>query len=104
MVIEPEGFLDGQTAPEFRKILESYVEKNRFRVAVGLQSLKYISSAGLGVFTAMTDVFRDHGGDIVILKAPDKIYKVFDLLGFTDILKFYGSDDEVIAHFSGIGT
>lgn len=100
-VIEPEGFLDGRTAPDFRQALETYVGRGRFRVAVGLERLQYISSAGLGVFMAMLDEFRGKGGDLVLMRAPEKIFKVFDLLGFTDVLQFLKDDDAVIRHFAG---
>jgi anti-sigma B factor antagonist len=61
--------------------------------------LNYISSAGLGVFMAFIENIRDKGGDIKFSSMSEKIYNVFDLIGFPLIYEFYKSDDEAIQKF-----
>lgn len=59
-----------------------------------MSDLNYISSAGLGVFMGFIEEIRDNKGDIKLSNMPDKVYKVFDLLGFPALYQIFKEEDE----------
>lgn len=102
LVLVLEGFLDAHTAPAFEKTLAAAVDRQRHRIVVHCPGLTYISSTGLGVFMAFLDRIREAGGDIKLAGVPPKIYKVFDLLGFPQLLEFHATLPEALARFGTI--
>ncbi len=76
------GYLDAHTAPILEKELATTIESGSNKIIVNFAELDYISSAGLGVFMAFIEDVRNAGGDIKMSDMSEKVYSVFDLLGF----------------------
>ncbi len=102
VVIKLEGYLDAHTAPELENQIANLVEKDIVKIIIDFEKLYYISSAGLGVFMAYVEDIREKGGDIKFANVPDKIYEVFDILGFPMIYEFYKDSSEAIKNFKEI--
>ena len=100
VVLELHGFLDAHTAPELEKIFSELIGKGKFNVVVNFSELNYISSAGLGVFMAYIDEIRTNHGDIKLANMQQKVYNVFDLLGFPFLYEIYNDQDEALRKFS----
>jgi anti-sigma B factor antagonist len=98
-IIELKGYLDAHTAPKLEETISNLVNHNQCKIIVNFSELNYISSAGLGVFMAFIETVRTKGGDIKFSSMNEKIYKVFDLIGFPKIYEFYKTDDEAIQNF-----
>lgn len=98
-IISPEGSIDTHTAPDFEAALKELIGGGKTKIVVDLSGVGYISSAGVGVFMSLIDEVKGKGGDIKIASAIDKVYKVFEMLGFTNILSFYNSVDEAVNAF-----
>jgi anti-sigma B factor antagonist len=67
---------------------------------VNCRELDYIASAGLGVFMAYIEDVRETGGDIKLTNMNDKVYNVFDLLGFPTLYDILDDEKDAIARFS----
>jgi anti-sigma B factor antagonist len=93
------GFLDAHTAPQFEAEIEHAMHEKKVKLIINLAKLDYISSAGLGVFMGYVEDIRSDGGDIIISSASDKVYKVFDLLGFPNIFKIVPTEEEALNQF-----
>ncbi|MDX1702382.1 MAG: STAS domain-containing protein, partial [Melioribacteraceae bacterium] len=65
------------------------------------EELAYISSAGLGVFMAYIEKIRENNGDIKLSNMSDKVYNIFDLLGFPLLYEIYKTEDEAVKKFGG---
>jgi anti-sigma B factor antagonist len=98
-VLQANGYLDAHTAPEFENALSTLLQEKRYKIVVSLESLQYISSAGLGVFMGFIEEVRQHKGDIKITQVSPRVFKVFDLLGFPSLYEFYESTDEAVEKF-----
>ena len=94
-----EGFLDAHTVPEMEKVIQELLQQKKFRIVVDFSALSYISSAGLGVFMSVIGDVKNNNGDIVLMKMPPKIYKVFDLLGFTEIFSIVDDEESALKVF-----
>lgn len=99
-VLSLVGFLDAHTAPTFEQEIEQAISDKKVKLIINLEQLDYISSAGLGVFMGYIEDIRDAGGDIVISNASEKVYKVFDLLGFPNIFKIVETEKDALTQFN----
>ena len=97
--ITVKGFLDAHTASQFEELLKSLIDEGHVRLIVDMKELSYISSTGLGVFMGYIEDIREKGGDIKFVRVPDKIYKIFAILGFTAIYEIFNEEGEAIAKF-----
>ncbi|HNR67897.1 MAG TPA: STAS domain-containing protein [bacterium] len=93
------GFLDAHTAPMLEREIEKLLEEGRYRILVDFAELGYISSAGLGVFMGYIEQVRENNGDIKMCRMNDKIYRVFDLLGFPTLYDIVTDEEMARAKF-----
>ncbi len=100
-IINLKGFLDAHTAPTLENNFTQLINDNKFKIVVNFEDLAYISSAGLGVFMAYIESIRDKKGDIKLTNMSDKVFNIFDLLGFPLLYEIYKSEEEAIKKFSG---
>lgn len=99
-IISVKGYLDAHTAPALENNFTELINKERFKIVINFEELAYISSAGLGVFMAYIEKIRDNKGDIKLASMSDKVFNIFDLLGFPLLYEIYKSEDEAIRKFS----
>lgn len=99
VIMELQGFLDAHTAPELEKTFTELIGKGKYNIVVNFNSLNYISSAGLGVFMAYIDEIRNNHGDIKLTNMQQKVFNVFDLLGFPFLYEIYKDQDEALKKF-----
>lgn len=100
-IINLKGYLDAHTAPTLENNFTQLIGENKFKIIVNFENLAYISSAGLGVFMAYIENIRDNQGDIKLTNMSDKVFNIFDLLGFPLLYEIYKNEDEAIRKFSG---
>ena len=99
-ILRLKGFLDAHTAPNFEQAIQDLIEENRYKIIVSMSDLNYISSAGLGVFMGFIEEIRENKGDIKLSNMTDKVYKVFDLLGFPALYQIFKEEMEAEKEYS----
>jgi len=99
-IVYLKGFLDAHTAPEFETALQELVDESRVKIVVNLAELVYISSAGLGVFMGFIEDIRQRDGDIKLAEPSEKVFRVFDLLGFPVLYEIVDTESEAIEKFN----
>ena len=99
-ILRLKGFLDAHTAPNFEQAIQELIEENRYKIIVSMSDLNYISSAGLGVFMGFIEEIREKKGDIKLSNMTDKVYKVFDLLGFPALYQIFKEEAEAEKEYS----
>jgi len=80
-----QGFLDAHTVSHFEQEMNNLMGREFSKITIDFSELDYISSAGIGALMNFTKLLRDKGGDLIIFEPTDKVYKIFDLLGFSMI-------------------
>jgi len=93
------GYLDLHTVPEFENALRALLDANRFQIVVNMEHLEYISSAGLGVFMGFIEEIREQNGDIKLCCLSQRVFKVFDLLGFPALFNIFNTADKAFEAF-----
>lgn len=99
-IIELRGELDAHTAASLEDSLKELIDNKRYKIIVDFTHLDYIASAGLGVFMAYIEDVRSLGGDIKLTNMNDRVYNVFDLLGFPTLYDIMKDVDDAIEKFA----
>ena len=99
-VLGLDGHLDAHTAPAFERAIQGEIDAGRVRLIVDGAQLKYISSAGLGVFMSFIEEIREKGGDIKICCLVPKVRQIFEILGFQAIYDLVDSRATAVQRFA----
>jgi anti-anti-sigma factor len=81
------GYLDTYNSPDFQSHVNSLIESGIEKILFNCDGLDYISSTGIGAFTAFLKNLKQRKGDMVIFGLQNKVMDVFQLLGFTKFFK-----------------
>ncbi len=101
LVVAVVGSLDATTAPKLAEFINGQLAGGRTSIVCDLAALDYTSSAGLRVFLDATKQARQRGGDVRLTSLQPNVNKVFELSGFTSILRFYPDVPSAVASFAG---
>jgi len=93
------GYIDTYNSSFFQKRIGKVVEAGFVDLIFNCSSLNYVSSTGIGSFTAFLKMVKPKGGDIVLLEIQPKVYEVFQLLGFSQFFNIKDTTADAIAFF-----
>ena len=100
-VVRVDGVIDTMTATELEKVMNSLLERNKYKIIVDLGGVDYISSAGWGIFISNIREIRQHDGDIKLARMIPNVYEIFELLEFDSILRAFDSLEKAKSDFEG---
>ena len=99
LVIYLNGYIDTYNSSFFQKRISKVVDAGFVNLIFNCSALNYVSSTGIGSFTAFLKLIKPKGGDIVLLEIQPKVYEVFQLLGFSQFFNIKESSAEAIQFF-----
>jgi anti-anti-sigma factor len=95
------GYIDTYNSSFFQKQVQKVIDSGCTRLIFNCEGLNYVSSTGIGSFTAFLKAVKPRGGDLVLLEVQPKVYEVFQLLGFSQFFTIKDNLDDAIAYFHG---
>lgn len=98
-VLQVYGSLDTVSAYTFQEQLEALIHSGWYRFIIDLDQLEYISSAGIGVFPAISGELQWYDGEIMFARVPEKIYKLFELVGLTTQFTITDTVEQALEEF-----
>ena len=101
LVLYLSGYIDTYNSNFFQKRINRAVETGFIRLIFNCGGLNYVSSTGIGSFTAFLKTVKPRGGDLVLLEIQPKVYEVFQLLGFSQFFNIRDTLDDAVGHFRG---
>jgi anti-anti-sigma factor len=93
------GTIETTNASGLEETLERIIDDKCYRIVVDLGSVKYISSAGWGIFISEIKRIRRNGGDIKLAAMTPEVREVFELLEFNSILKPFHDKEDAVKEF-----
>lgn len=100
LVMYLTGYIDTYNSNFFQKRVNKAIESGFTRLIFHCGSLNYVSSTGIGSFTAFLKAVKPRGGDLVLLEIQPKVYEVFQLLGFSQFFNIKENLEEAVAFFT----
>lgn len=93
------GYIDTYNSAFFQKRVSTIIESGFVQIIFNCASLNYVSSTGIGSFTAFLKTVKPRGGDIVLLEIQPKVYEIFQLLGFSQFFNIKDSLPDAVAFY-----
>jgi anti-sigma B factor antagonist len=93
------GSLDAMTSPDLNEFFKSQFQAGNVRLVIDLAALDYTSSAGLRAMLSAVKEARAQGGDVRLAASQPNVKKIFEMSGFTNIIKFYPDVASAVASF-----
>lgn len=91
-----EGRLDTATSADFDFAAEAHADKPS-KLLIDLSGIQYVSSAGLRVFLMLAKKLQKAQGKLVLCNMSAGVREVFDIAGFSRILRIEADREAGIA-------
>ena len=89
--------LDSSNAGTFSEELESVTEAASRAVVIDMQSLDYISSAGLRAIMQAVRRMQQQGGSLALCSLSSEVRAVFETSGFDQLIAIHPSRADAVA-------
>ena len=96
MVVTVSEHLDSATSSVFESRLLGLVDRGERRIVVDCGLLDYVNSAGLKVFLLAAKRLEPLGGKLVLCALAPSVLMIFEMIGFTRIMKIVASREDAL--------
>lgn len=103
LILNLTGYIDTYNSTSFQKRVTKAIESGYIKLIFICTGLNYVSSTGIGSFTAFLKTLKALSGDMVLQDVQPKVFEVFQLLGFAQFFNIRDTAEESINYFKGGG-
>lgn len=103
MIVAIDDHLDTMAAPAFEQRLLGLIDGGERKLVVDCSALQYVNSAGLKVFLLAAKKLEPLGGQLVICSLGASVLMIFEMIGFTRIMKIVPNCEEAIRALGASG-
>ncbi|MAG13499.1 MAG: anti-sigma F factor antagonist [Spirochaetales bacterium] len=103
LVLYLTGYIDTYNSNFFQKRVTRAIDAGYTKLIFSCAGLNYVSSTGIGSFTAFLKAVKPRGGELVLLEIQPKVYEVFQLLGFSQFFNIKDNLNDAVDFFSQKG-
>ena len=82
-----KGRIDTTSADQFQKDIAPLMETENPDIEIGCADMEYTSSQGLRIFLMLQKSVSAKGGKLVLKSMRPQVKEVFDITGFSNIIK-----------------
>ena len=100
LVLYLTGYIDTYNSNFFQNRVNKAIDAGFTKLVFHCSGLNYVSSTGIGSFTAFLKAVKPRNGDLVLLEIQPKVYEVFQLLGFAQFFNIKDTIDSAVEYFS----
>ena len=98
-IMKVEGRVDSETAPELDTALTELLNENKNKIILNLQSVDFLSSAGLRAMVKALKGAQNSGGDVRLASVSEPIEVILRTVGMMQMFKMHPTDQEAMASF-----
>lgn len=81
------GRIDTTNADKFQQDITSLMQENITDIEIDCTNMEYTSSQGLRIFLMLQKYMMAHNGNLVLCNMKPQVKEVFDITGFSNIIK-----------------
>ena len=100
-VVTLDGRLDSSTSGEVMDQLSGFVNAGATRMILNLESLIYISSAGLRSILVAAKLIKTLNGDMRMCEASGLVAQILETCGFSNLVKIDAHEEDSIKALGG---
>jgi anti-sigma B factor antagonist len=98
-VMNIKGRVDSDTSPELDSALENLLNSEKNKIVLNLETVDYLSSAGLRALVNALKKAQESGGDLRLAAVSEQIEVIFRTVGMLQMFKMFPSEEEAVASF-----
>lgn len=98
-VLKPSGSMDAHTSPNFKTKLEAGIASGKIKVAIDMQGITYLSSAGAGALLAGLTACKKKSGELRLCSFQAGVKDAFEVMGFSKAFKVYMDLEKALEGF-----
>jgi anti-sigma B factor antagonist len=99
-VIQVSGRIDSATAPDLEEALNAITDAGRFKIAIDMSEVNFVSSKGLWVLIGtQKKCKRYRRGEVVLVNVNENIKSSLDLVGMGEYFNIFDDLTEAVASF-----
>ena len=102
-IIRIAGAIDAHTYEQIEEYFDNILSNGSVRLILDLSSVRYMSSAGIGVFVGGLARSRQAGGDLLLLNMTPTVHETLDLLGLAPMFFVAPDKATAVAYFERQG-
>jgi stage II sporulation protein AA (anti-sigma F factor antagonist) len=96
-LVELLSELDRLSVLSIKNQLTDLVKKRRTKFIINFSKIDRINSTIVGALVGMRNMVRGRGGDLILCCVNPKIRRTFDLIGTSQILKIYDTEEDLFS-------
>jgi anti-anti-sigma factor len=101
LIVRVSEHLDTASSTIFESRLLGLVDRGERKIVVDCSGLEYVNSAGLKVFLLAAKRLEPVGGKLVLCTLAPSVLMIFEMIGFTRIMKIVPTLDEALKSLRG---
>ena len=101
LIVRVSEHLDTASSTIFESRLLGLVDRGERLIVVDCAELEYVNSAGLKVFLLAAKRLEPLGGKLVLCALAPSVLMIFEMIGFTRIMKIVPTIDEALRVLRG---
>lgn len=94
-----KGFVDAANYQAFENAFQEVVASGEKDLVVDFNGVEYINSSGIGTVLKFHEVFKEKGGEMVLISVPKGVGKTMHALGVTSIVPFLATQAAAVKYF-----
>lgn len=94
-----DGEADASSSIELDETIRLAYQENKHKIMIDCDRLRYISSAGVGVFVSHLEDFEQKGGAFVFYQMKPNIQNVFEVLGLHKFIAIFSTESQAKSFF-----
>jgi len=98
-VMNVKGHVDSNSAPELDGALESLLKAEKNQIVLNLESVDYLSSAGLRALVKALKGAQQSGGDLHLAAVSEPIEVILRTVGMLQMFKMFPTTEDALAGF-----
>lgn len=98
VMVRLDGALDQPTRDTFLNRLKSVLNEGNIRCVLDMQRVTYANSTAIGDLVIQFDLFREAGGELVLLNPQRKVYVIIEMVGVNTVLPIFNTLEEAKRH------
>ena len=93
-IIELNGDLDGNSAPQLQEEIEKTVTPDCNCLALEMTNCEFVSSAGLRVLLISAKLLKKNNGVVALIGLSDEVKDIMEMTGFEPYFEYQESIDQ----------
>lgn len=95
-LIKIKGEVDALSAIKLDDAIKKLLVETNGNVLIDCKELKYISSAGLGVFMSHLKSLEENNNKLILFNLSQEVYSTFEILGLHHIMDIVSNEEEAL--------